>query len=333
MRFLIKTSVILVILFCAYWVAVSEGVDRGLEAWLGDRRAEGWQADASVIETKGFPAGFNTRFEDVELADPDTGLAWRAPEFALSAASTSPTRIRAIWPESQTVASPFERITIGADQMEGVLDVAPGPALELREADIEIAAMSLVSDAGWQAGLADGRLTVTQSDENDTAYAIFFEAKDVLPSAAIRELLDPSEVLPSVFKTLAVDADAEFDRPWDRFAVEDRRPQPRRIDLRKLQATWGELDLQVAGNLDIDPGGVPTGKMSIRAVNWREMVQIGVSAGVIPADVAGTAERALEVLAGLSGNPNTIDAPLTFADGWISLGIVPLGPAPKIVIR
>ncbi len=333
MRFAVKSIVILAILFSGYWVAVSEGVDRGLEAWLGDRRAEGWQADAAVIETKGYPTGFETRFEDVELADPETGLAWRAPEFALSAASISPTRIRAIWPESQTVASPFERITIGAERMEGVLDVAPGTALELREADIEIAALTLLSDAGWQAGLGEGRLNVTQSDTDDAGYSVFFEATDVLPSAALRELLDPSEVLPSVFKTLAIDADAEFDRPWDRFAVEDRRPQPRRIDLRKLQATWGELDLQIAGDITIDTAGVPEGDVSIRAVNWREMVQIGEAAGLIPPEMAGTVERALEVLAGLSGNPNTIDAPLTLSGGRISLGIVPLGPAPKIIIR
>ena len=40
-----------------------------------------------------------------------------------------------------------------------------------------------------------------------------------------------------------------------------------------------------------------------------------------------------ELMAALEGPPNTLDAPLTFENGFISFGPIPLGPAPRIVIR
>jgi len=41
----------------------------------------------------------------------------------------------------------------------------------------------------------------------------------------------------------------------------------------------------------------------------------------------------LEALAGLSGQPENIDATLNFSNGRIFLGPIPLGPAPSLRLR
>ncbi len=87
------------------------------------------------------------------------------------------------------------------------------------------------------------------------------------------------------------------------------------------------------GDLTVDPDGIPTGRVDIRAVNWREMLEVLSGADLVPMSILPTIERGLEILAGLSGNPNTIDAALGFQNGFMSLGPVPLGPAPRLVIR
>jgi hypothetical protein len=47
----------------------------------------------------------------------------------------------------------------------------------------------------------------------------------------------------------------------------------------------------------------------------------------------GTAEGLLGVVAGLSGDPEVIDAELGFSNGRMFLGPLPLGRAPRLLLR
>jgi hypothetical protein len=60
------------------------------------------------------------------------------------------------------------------------------------------------------------------------------------------------------------------------------------------------------------------------------MISIGVNAGAIPTELQSALEGSLGLLARLSGNPNTIDAPLSFKKGFVSLGPIPIGRAPTL---
>ena len=63
------------------------------------------------------------------------------------------------------------------------------------------------------------------------------------------------------------------------------------------------------------------------------MLTLAVSSGVVPSELQRTLESGLGLLARLSGNPDTLDAPLSFKNKVISLGPVPIGRAPKIRIN
>ncbi len=158
------------------------------------------------------------------------------------------------------------------------------------------------------------------------------------PASGLVERLSRGGVLlPDVFDGLEIRATVEFDAPWDRFAIERARPQPTRIQLDILKAQWGgKLDLWMAGELEIDRAGLATGEITVKAKNWRDMVAIAVAAGVLAEDFEGTITSALEFLAGLSGDPETLDTPpLKFSRGgrvWFGPP-VPLGQAPRFVIR
>jgi hypothetical protein len=83
----------------------------------------------------------------------------------------------------------------------------------------------------------------------------------------------------------------------------------------------------------VGPDGVPDGRITLKITNWRDLLRVARNAGLLPEPLMPTIERAFEILAGLSGPPDTLDAPLTFANGIVSFGPVPLGPAPRLVIR
>lgn len=333
MRSLLGMVVLLAAVWSGWWLAGARWAEAGLGLWLDARRAEGWLAEAGAVRLAGYPLRFEMTIEGLDLADPETGLSWSAPAFRLEAFGWNPTGVTAIWPASQVVATPEQRIEITASGMEAALALLPGPALTLDRAEAALAEAALISSAGWQARLAEARLSAARATGGENRLDLVFEVARLEPSAPLLALLDPAGRLPRTIDLVSVDATMGFDAPWDRYAVERRRPQPRALDLRRLKASWGRLDLEAAGDLAVDAEGIPTGEIQIRAVNWREMVAIGVDSGLIPEAFAGSLESGLELLAAAAGNPETLELPLGFRRGLVALGPIPLGPAPRLTIR
>ena len=331
MRRLLVILALVAAVLTAAWFAVARGVDGGLRAWFAARTAEGWVAEYGSLSTTGFPRRFRTALTDVTLADPETGLAWTAPRFTFEAAAFRPNRITVRWPAEQTFASPWERIAVTSDRFDAAIAFVPGTRLELQAVEANLAGVTLNSSLGWTAGFALGELSASLQD-ND-AYSIRFEARDLALPADLRRNLDPARILPETVEGMVVVAEAAFDAPWDRFALETARPQVTALDIEDLRAQWGGIDLRAAGSLSVAPGGLPEGRITVKITNWRDLLRVAGNAGLFPEPLMPTIERAFEVLAGLSGPPDTLDAPLTFANGIVSFGPIPLGPAPRLVIR
>lgn len=333
MRKLVTVVAVLALAFAGYWFAGARTMSGAVAAWFEQRAAEGWVAEYGSLGTSGFPTFFETRLADVILADPETGVAWSAPSFAIRARSARPTRFEALWPREQTIASPAERIQVESDRFDGVVALVPGTALALRSAEVDLGSVSLVSTAGWQAGFDTGHLSLRLREGTESSYDVAFRALGVTPSDALGARLDPAGLLGRTIDGLTLAARVDMTAPWDRFAIEEARPQITAIDLGDLRASWGEVELRAAGTLTVDAAGVPDGRITLKATNWREMIGLARNAGLLPEDFVPTVTRAFEVLASLSGPPETLDVPLVFSGGRVSFGPLPLGPAPVLTIR
>lgn len=334
MRILLAVVILAGLAWSGFWWVASSSVERSLSDWIEARSAEGWVVGHDGISTTGFPNRVDTTITGLELADPETGVSWSAPFFQILALSYRPHHVIVVWPPEQTFATPFETVTITSRTMRGSAVFDPGPALALDHATIEFATVGLVSTMGWSASLAKGLLSTRRTPAVANSYDFSFSAQDLQLPEGIASGLARREIVGDRLGTLTLDATVLFDAPWDRRAIEERRPQPRAIDIRLAQASWGELDLQVAGKLDVDAAGMPTGAVTVRATNWREMLQIAVASGALSEGFAGLLESGLESLARLSGNPDALDIPLQFAQGRAMLaGLLPLGPAPRLVLR
>lgn len=330
MQRLIVVVVIAVLAWGGYWVVGSVALDRGLRAWFDDRRGEGWVADYSDLRVLGFPNRFDTTFIDLELADPETGLAWSMPFFQLLALSYKPNHVIAVWPNQHRIATPRERLTLTSSKMQASLVVVPGTDLALDRASFVAEAFGASSSAGWQSGAEVLRFATRRAPEAANAHEIAIEGTAVEVAGPVKRWLDPLGALPGEVETLRLATEVTFDAPWDRFAIERARPQPVAIDLQDLTAVWGELELRVAGEVTLDEAGLASGAVTVKAVNWREMLDIAVASGALPEASRPTAESALELLAGMSGRPDTIDAPLTLRRGTLFLGPLPLGALPPL---
>jgi len=333
MRKLLAITAVLALLWGGYWLIGAGAMEKALRGWIADRQGEGWVAEYTQLDTRGFPSRFDTTIEGLELADPDTGLAWQVPWFQILSLSYSPHHVIAVWPDQQVIATPNQRIDITTADMRGSVVLDVDTSLPLNRASIVMERMEFGSNAGWSAALDHAQLATRQSVGAVNSHDISLSATGFKPASGFIERVGRGDLLPDVIDGMSVKATVAFTAPWDRFAIERARPQVTRIDLELLKANWDQLDLWMAGAVDVDARGMPTGEITVKAKNWRDMVTIAVAANVLPEALEGTVVGALEFLSTLSGDPTTLDAPLTVKNGKLWLGPVPIGAAPRIVIR
>lgn len=317
-----------------YWLAAGWGLRSGISSWFAAQEARGWQAEFTGIGTQGFPFRHATRIESPALADPATGTAWRAGWISLDSPAVWPGRQTLRFPETAQRFSYFDQTAVlKAGGLAADLSLKPGTALEL-------AALSL-SSGPWQlqgsgaaAAAADSLLlSMEQNDAAPDSYRITAEAGGFTPGAELRRLAAASGLLPDRFDRLVLELEVTFDRAWDRRALEQRRPQPRALSLDELDIHWGTLRLRAAGDLTVDDTGLPAGTLTVKAENWRDLLKMAGQAGRLPRDALRGAERVLGMLAGLGGNPEDLETQINIRDGWMALGPLPLGPAPRLILR
>jgi hypothetical protein len=319
--------------WAGYWFVGSSASKSATEAWLEDRRTEGWQVEYSDLSVRGFPNRFDTTLTDLQLTDPETGVSWSAPFFQLFALSYKPNHIIAVWPDTQTIATPFQKIDITSSKMTASLVVKAKTSLELDRANLIVENARVTSSEGWEAGVDDLKAAIRQTDGPATSYDIASNVSTLIPSQAMRDLLDQGGTLPDRIESLALDSTLTFDAPLDRSTIERARPNITALKLNNTSGIWGELELRAKGDMTINEAGSPTGELALNARNWREMLKLAATAGAIPQEAVRTAEFALGLLAGVSGGSETLDAPLSFSKGRTYLGPIPIGPAPTIKLR
>jgi len=330
MRILLIAVIVAAAGWSGYWMISSRGVENDLRDWLDQRADAGWIAEYGDVSTQGFPNRFDTTVTDLDLADPASGIAWTAPFFQLLRLSYQPNHLIAIWPASQTIATPQQRISVQTSDARASLVFKSGTNHEVERISAVFTDVQLSSTAGWTADMPEARLATRPSDRMLGGIDVALQATNLHPRNAGLDRLAATDLLPKRLDLLKFDAALRFDAPWDQAAIEGNRPQVTAMDLRLLQATWGKLDLWAAGDLSFDDLGRASGSITIKAKNWQEILQIGVAAGWVPERFAGTLESGLSLLSSLAGSPKTLDAPLSFDKGKVSFGPIKLGTLPPL---
>lgn len=333
MNRLVRVFIVAALAWTGYWFIAGYGLRSAIAGWFDQRQQQGWQAEFSRIGTTGYPMRHVTRLDSPVLADPVNGTAWRADWIHLD----SP----AVWPGRQTLRfadtpqrlSHFDQTAVlTARDMQAELHLQPGVALVLERMALTSAPWSITQNGDLTAAAQNLNLIMAQAETPET-YAILIEAQEFTPGEGLRSLMETESSLPQAFDALELDMTVEFDKPWDRTALEERRPQPVTIDLALAEAQWGALRLFATGELEVDQQGVPTGEIALKAENWQDMVAMANAAGVLPDQAMDPVNRVLNLLAGLGGNPNALDVQLNFRDGFVALGPIPLGPAPRLILH
>jgi len=325
MRGLTIIVAVLTTLYSGYWFVARAAVSQGTDALIETLRDGGWQVDFASLSTVGFPNRIDTTATELRLADP-AGLAWAAPFFQVFALSYRPNEIIAVWPDEQVLTLAGQRLSITSQGLRASARIGISTALPLDQVTAESGPMRVDSDQGWSVSLDRALTAFRRAGPVPATYDAFAEATALVPPAVLVARIDPEGNLPETVSRARMDAGLTFDRPLDRFTGEDG-PLLTALDLREMVLEWGDITLSAQGTLTVDARGVPDGRITLSVTNWRGLLDLAVAAGAFSPDVAPTWQAMAETM---SGGTDQIDLPVTFQNGLMSMGFIPLGPAPLL---
>lgn len=324
MRKLIYVVIAAVLAYGGYWFAGSRAVLAGVEQALGEMKAAG-RADYAAVGLQGFPSRFDITVDAPRLVSADGGVEWSAPFIQVFTLSYRPNHIIAVWPNEQTLR--LNRETIGVTTADMRASATFGLSADLPLDHMEMVAKDgvLTSDFGWSAPFAEARFATRQAG-SEAAHDMGVEVLGVLPDIpGLPPAFAPAAAGPAHFR---VDVTVQLTGPLDRKAAENG-VRPEAIMVRSVTGKWGPLEFSANGDLTVTPAGVPEGRVETETRGWREIVPLLVAAGAVRPELAQTVENGLQAIAQGGGDPDVLKLPLVIQGGAMSLGPVPLGPAPR----
>ncbi|MCC7321135.1 MAG: DUF2125 domain-containing protein [Rubellimicrobium sp.] len=313
-----------------YWFVAAQAARGGAEAIVSELRDGGWQVSYSDLSTRGFPSRIDTTLSDLALADPATGIGWNAPFLQVFALSYRPNEIIAAWPEEQTIALPGQTLTVRAEGLMASARVGVATDLPLEQATVQSGLITLASDAGWQGGashlLAAFRRApgVDGAPPDPASYDIFADLAEIALPVDLLARLDPGTGTPAVAGRARLDAGVRLDAPLAR----GTEPGILGIVLRDLRGEWGPASIALRGEVAPDAAGLAEGRVEVELRNWPLLLDLMSATGLVPAERADMLRNALSLAA---QGDRSLSAALTLGGGMVSLGFVPLGPAPRLL--
>lgn len=343
MRKLLVFILLCTALWSGYWFVGAGAIRQGVEDGFAGVAAEGLVAEKSALTVAGFPNRFDVTVEGLQLADPDQAFGWTAPFVQVFAMTWKPWHVIAAFPPEQQVSTPDGVIDLGSDQLKASFRAKPSADLPLAAIILESDRLAATSSAGWTA--ATGRSVVSLSADEEVpgagdapnTYLFSADLAEITPDpsflAAVKAVTIeglPASDLPGTVDSVRAGVFLSFTAPLDRHSG-DTRPQPTKVDISTFAISWGQMSVSAKGLVQADDQGFAAGEITVEVTNWNRLPALLVASGLIKPEMAPTIARGMQVLAAQSPDLSVLTLKLTMADGRMSFGPFPLGPAPLML--
>ncbi len=326
MRTLSGVVLALALAWGGYWFIGSRALHHGAEAWFVAQSDAGFVARQEGLHVLGFPNRFDLTVDKPQFFDPASRLGWSAPFVQILALSYRPWHVIVALPPQQEVTTPLQDLTLTSDKLQASLVLAPGNPLGLDRLAIVGDGIGVASTLGWSMGAETVRVALKQVGPEGQDHDFGLEALEIMPD---RGLVQDLSGLPPMIAKLRIDGTVGLAKPVAG-SPSPAQPVVSGIDIKEVLLIWGDLGLYGRGRVAATPEGLAEGRIDFRVTNWQRLLPLATAAGLIDAEVRQTWENALALLAAQSGDPDDLDLPLVFSRGRMSLGPIPLGPAPRL---
>lgn len=321
MRFILILVALLALAFGGWWFWGSRAVDARLAELTQELRVAGWQVDYATDGTEGFPYRFDLDLRELSLVSPDGVFGWQSPRLRVVAQSYQPNRLILAADETHRVSIPGQDldITVAGPRASGTVEI--GETLPLTEFTAEAGDLAVASSQGWETRVAS-LLAALRASGGVNGYDAYAKATDVAVPQMWRAAWDPSGRLPAEIAALTFDAELGFDAPLTLSGAPSRIES---IDLSDLSLDWGPVRARGNGALQVGADGVPEGEVLLEITGWETLLDLAAQARVPLAE-----SSLLRGALGTMAQGDVLSASITFANGMMRLGFIPLGPAPLL---
>lgn len=330
MRKLTWLLITLALIWFGYWLAGSILIRQGAERWFAAQSARGITAEKAGLSVLGFPNRFDLTLDSPKFADPRTGFGWEAPFVQIFTMTWKPWHLIAALPPTQTLRLPDQDIGLTSEGLRASARARPELSLPLDEAVLEGSALQATSTQGWTLALGTMVLAIRADPDRAAAYDIGLTATGLEPDRAFLAALPADSTLRPEIEAVRADLNARLSAPLDRQSGQTR-PRLTGLEVKEVLVTWGTLAISAKGLIEPDAEGFAAGRVAIEVTHWQHLIPLLVAAGAVKPEVAPTVRNMLAALAQEGGSPDILNLPLTFAFGRMSLGPLPLGPAPMLL--
>jgi hypothetical protein len=330
MRKLLTLLIVLTVLWSGYWFVGSFAVRNAVDDWFAAQAEGPLTAEKSDLTVAGYPNRFDLTLEGLNIADRASGIGWQAPFAQVFAMTWKPWHIIAALPPEQVVTLPDQEVTITSDGLRTSVRARPTLDMPLAMAIVESGPITATSSLGWTTGADKAVVSLGAATGTPNAYDLAADIAGLAPDPALLLQMAPDGSLPATIAEIRLRATATLTAPLDRHAGQTN-PRLAAVTLSDLGITWGEVTLTAEGSIAPDDQGLASGRINFTVANWRKVMPILVVSGTVQPQLARTVETMLEGLARQTGDPEVLRIPLTLQDGWMSLGPLPLGPAPVLM--
>ena len=330
MRKLLFLLVLGTALWSGYWFVGSSALRQGAEDWFTTSAARGLVAERTDLRVAGFPNRFDVTVEGLHLADPASRTGWRAPFVQVFAMTWKPWHIIAALPPDQVLTLPDQEITVKSAGLLASLRARPNATLPLAMTVAEADNLNLQSNLGWTIGAGRSVLSLAAVAGTEADYILAMDIAGLTPDPDWLATALPQGDLPPALSVIKLRATLTLTAPLDRHLGE-ASPRLQAVNLTDTLVNWGDVLLAAQGRIVPDDQGRASGRVEMSLTNWRRILPLLVGTGAIQPQLAPTVETMLASLAQQTGDPEVLKLPLVLEDGWMSLGPVPLGPAPLLV--
>lgn len=296
------------------WAAASLWLDRQVTTFL-NRPQDGVRIAASDVAVRGFPSRLDTTVTDVDLTFEEAGVTWHLPFVQVLTLIYRPNEVIAVWPDTHSVETALQTVEITQARARASLAADGFTEPELDRATLVVEDLLAISNLGWEVGVDETRASVARTGER--TYRTGLEILGLVPRfGASVEPLDRAYL----------DASVQLSDPLDRGAL-DQPPGIEALDIDALALEWPGMSLTARGDIAPDPDGTAEGALDLSITGWERLFDLAIETGAIDTEFTPALRAALSALA----DGDSLDVTLTLERGFMALGPLPLGPAPRMV--
>ena len=312
-------------LWSAYWVVAASFIENKIELAFS-KGAPGLELKLEDASVSGFPSTFDVELKNVSIGSRD-GFSWSTPGATLTAASLDPTRIDIDLSQPQAIGGRWGAMSLKTTEAQVIALFGKTAQLPLQDLRLALGGVGL-SHANGNDFAAEKVVAVIKNRAGADPGIYHVEAE---ATGANISGLFPG--LPSAYQRLGpitAAGDVFYTAGWDAEAIRGSAPKFRGAIFERASVSFGNSDIELGGQLRVDPEGTLSGEVKLTVTNWREILGLAKAMGKIDAETEQIFSDMLADVEALNGKPGTLELPLTIRKGTVTYGILTLGLIPPI---